>query len=159
MAAHAVIFFHDPPTILYIFLPVGRVVEERRGHVRAVCADAAQKKRRQRRLPFIRQIRLRHAQVIARILLLVAIIDGRVAELVLEEAFVVVPLFDLLAVLVLVRAGVRVFAVFGVARLQREVEPLKRRRALVRQLFTDALLFLEAFVLVTARATEVGRRS
>src|SRR5438105_15831794 len=117
MTAHAVIFLDDPPTILYVLLPVGRIVEERRGHVCAVCADAAQQERRQRRLPLVRQIRLRHAQVIARVLLLVAIIDGRVGQLVLEEAFVVVPLSDLVAVLVLFRAGLWVFAILCVASL------------------------------------------
>src|SRR6185437_8334891 len=84
-------------------------------------------------------------------------------DLVFEEALVVVPgLFffrlllrsrSLAAILVRVSAMQvqRVNAFLSFLRLQREVEALDRRCAFDRQLFTDALLVLEALDLVTTR--------
>src|SRR2546425_10194042 len=94
MTAHAVVLLDYPPAVLNVLPPlVLRIVEERRRHVRAFGTHAAEQKSRQTVAPIFSQERPRHAQAILRLeqLRFAGVVDRRVAQLVFEEAAMVVP--------------------------------------------------------------------
>ena len=93
MAAHAVVLLNHPPAVLDVLLETVRAVVERLRHVGALVALAAEEERRQSDAPVVLHEGVGHPQVVLRLLLLAAVVDGRVFDLVLEESLVVVPGF------------------------------------------------------------------
>src|SRR5207249_7709223 len=127
-----------------------RIIEERRRHIRAFGTHAAEQKSCQTVAPFLGKERPRHTQAILWLqpLRFAGIVDRRIRQLMLKEAAMVVPFLLFFFWMELQRIA----SVLGILCQHRKVESFERCRAFHRQLFADALLFLEALDLVTSGA-------
>ena len=135
MASHAVVTLHQPPAFPNILSPVAGRVEEMFGQGGV---DAPQQKGGQARDFLVSQLEIGHPELFHGGLDLALVEDGRVFQLALEEALVVVPAVML-----------------GLVGQQGEVQPLDGFAALAGQLRSDAPFLLEACDFVATRAAEV----
>ena len=137
VAAHAIVFADHPPAVDDVLPLIGRLVVVALGHGGI---DRAQQERRHLIDLRLRQIEVRHLQPVELVgLFLALIVDGRIFQLVLEEALVRVPALAL-----------------GFVTQEREIQALERLRAFLGQLGADALLFFEAGDLMASGAAVIA---